>query len=82
MTPRQLILVFCLIIFALLTRMTANAQTHWIAKTGASEPTPTDGTGAYRDTGTHKSPLAYCPTGFAASENLPATASHRAAGCG
>ena len=41
MTPRQLILVFCLIIFALLTRMTADAQTHWTAKTGASEPTPT-----------------------------------------
>jgi hypothetical protein len=41
MTPRQLILVFCLIIFALLTSMTADAQTHWAAKTGASEPTPT-----------------------------------------
>ena len=39
MTPRQLILVFCLIIFALLTSMTANAQTNWAEKTGASEPT-------------------------------------------
>jgi hypothetical protein len=41
MTPRQLILVFCLIIFALLTSMTADAQAHWAAKTGASDPAPT-----------------------------------------